>query len=256
MGHYYLDIRRHTSFFIFLLTKTLYCATLVGKGFLLYFFQDTFRLGNHAGNMALLSNVAIAGEVSAALSAAGTMLLLDGAGSGRTPADAVQAGARMCRWAVGCIVLGALWMGFFWLGVIALGNRVQATFPDAGAAAVAFWAPFVWVGAGIWGLGQGVYLAGDQSVSYVLIPDPEEASRYLGFASLCSFTGAIFGGGIASVLLVAFGGGAPSGYTLPGYVAVYLFCSVLSVILTALACLIKIPQGGPQPAKPKYGTLH
>merc|ERR1719161_2566988 len=49
MGHYYLDIRRHTSFFIFLLTKTLYCATLVGKGFLLYFFQDPFRLGNRAG---------------------------------------------------------------------------------------------------------------------------------------------------------------------------------------------------------------
>merc|ERR1719189_875719 len=92
---------------------------------------------------------------------------------------------------------------------------------------------------GIWGVGQGLYLAADQALGYALIPDQREASRYFGLMSVATAVGAAGGGAICSGLLYVFGAllypeQIPSdgaGYSFPGYMALFL-----SAVCLNLAC--------------------
>eukprot|EP00929_Paragymnodinium_shiwhaense_P025030 TRINITY_DN15235_c0_g1_i3.p2 TRINITY_DN15235_c0_g1~~TRINITY_DN15235_c0_g1_i3.p2 ORF type:complete len:117 (-),score=23.80 TRINITY_DN15235_c0_g1_i3:90-440(-) len=93
----------------------------------------------------------------------------------------------------------------------------------------------------LWGLGQGTYLAGDQAMSFTLLPDQKQASRYLGFTSICSFAGCCLGGSVAGGLLSILGQGAKEGYALPGYVAIFAFASLLSLVQGIIGSQIRVP---------------
>merc|ERR1719245_449066 len=102
-------------------------------------------------------------------------------------------------------------------------------------------------GTAIWGVGQGVYLAGDQCLGYGLLPDQNEASRFLGLTSVVSATGGIVGSGLFGGLLYLFGqigknsaGQSPDrpGYAYAGYAAMFSFAMCLSAASFVVLCFI------------------
>merc|ERR1712008_591035 len=108
------------------------------------------------------------------------------------------------------LILGSLWMGIFWYGPLLVGLRVNQSYEGNRPAAEPVWFPVMVAGTAIWGSGQGFYLAGDQALSFTLLPDKNEASRYLGFSSLCAFGGATIGGAVCGTLLTVVGAGSRS----------------------------------------------
>lgn len=225
--HYSFDWRAYPDFTLLLLTKTLYCASVVVKMFLFFFCQDTFNLPSLAAEENLLSKCAVGAEVGAALAAILTMMFV-GRGSKRS---------------LRAVTYGAAWMGVMWIVPSLVGYRAQ----QVGAKASPKWSmsliPWFIFGTTIWGFGQGAYLAGDQALSLNLLPDPEQASRYLAFSSICAFVGTAIGGLAAGGLLASLGGGQKKGYAYPGYIGIFTFAVVLSWILAAVASCIRVRDG-------------
>mmetsp|Transcript_85888 Transcript_85888/g.161730 ORF Transcript_85888/g.161730 Transcript_85888/m.161730 type:complete len:565 (+) Transcript_85888:163-1857(+) len=222
--NYSFDWRSYPDFTLLLVTKTLYCASVVVKMFLFFFCQDTFNLPSLAAEENLLSKCAVGAEVGAALSAILTMMFV-GQGSKR---------------ALRAVIYGAAWMGVMWNVCSLVGYRAE----QVGAKASPKWSislvPWFIFGTTIWGFGQGAYLAGDQALSLNLLPDPEQASRYLAFSSICAFVGTAIGGLAAGGLLSSLGGGQKKGYAYPGYIGIFTFAVVLSWILAAVASFIRV----------------
>eukprot|EP00747_Dinoflagellata_sp_TGD_P212616 gnl/TRDRNA2_/TRDRNA2_85698_c0_seq1.p1 gnl/TRDRNA2_/TRDRNA2_85698_c0~~gnl/TRDRNA2_/TRDRNA2_85698_c0_seq1.p1 ORF type:complete len:632 (-),score=88.81 gnl/TRDRNA2_/TRDRNA2_85698_c0_seq1:238-2133(-) len=248
--HYTFDFRKHRDFALLLCTKTAYCAAVCVKGFLFFFCQDTFQFPQLAQDKVVVSKLSFAAEAAAALAAVCTMLMLDAvktpqARRSPTPTAAMRgsisdsSGLTPPR-SLLAVCAGALWMAVFWLGPLYVGREVDKT-PAAGRPAAAdAWMPVMVCGTAIWGIGQGVYAAGDQALALALLPDPEQASRYLGFNSICAFLGATVGGTISGGLLAVFGSGAPKGYAFPGYAAIFILASVLSLTIACTASRIRM----------------
>eukprot|EP00927_Polykrikos_kofoidii_P042770 TRINITY_DN36826_c0_g1_i1.p1 TRINITY_DN36826_c0_g1~~TRINITY_DN36826_c0_g1_i1.p1 ORF type:complete len:577 (-),score=61.75 TRINITY_DN36826_c0_g1_i1:76-1806(-) len=238
------DIEQHYGFALLMLTKTLYCTSVVVKGFILYFCQDTFRLPDPGSERALSAKVSISAEATASVGALLAMHFLDG-GAERPTEDVTKALAmngntpqwrKMPRslWAV---VFGALWMGALWFGPFVVGLRIKEDFPAGGNPAAAAWSSFMVVGTATWGLGQGLYLAGDQALTYALLPDRENIARCMGLTSVCSFFGGVVGGCVVGGLLTLFGRlgtPPPSGYAFEGYAAIFVFASILSLAIVGI----------------------
>lgn len=280
-GCYELDVRRHPQFAKLLLSKTLYCASVMVKGFLMFFVQDTFELHSHERDQAIVGDTAVAAEATAALAALAAMMSLDAAAAqlragGPLPkkdeeGDSGEDGAELSPSSFGAVrarraaMLGALWMALLWFGppLVGLGvHRKRQALRDAGAlveaeALASEWAPWMVAGTAVWGLGQGVYLAGDQALSYALLPDPDEASRLLGLTSVCASFGAVFGGGATGALLYVLGSGGGSkdtgfapgggvhatgpGYGFPGYAGMFMLAASLSGACCAVLAAVRPP---------------
>jgi len=236
---YTFDVRKHRSFAVLLLTKTLYCASVVVKGFLLFFVQDLFESLATSRYEDMVGEMAATAEIAAALSAFGLMLYLGKTpaekSAGKTAPDLPGSNSSASR-SFFYLRSGASWMSLLWLVPVILGglaNRAKSSV--AAEELVATWLPPMLVGLAIWGLGQGVYLAGDQALAFALVPDRSEASRFLGFSSLCASVGSVVGGGTAAGLLAFFGAGKATGYAFPGYAAIFIFASLLSAGIAVLA---------------------
>jgi len=288
---YEFDPARHPQFAKLLLSKTLYCSSVMVKGFLLFFIQDTFKLKDGHKEQAIVGDTAVAAEAVAAFAAVAAMALLDVASAelatGSTtkkrseddpqetsplpgvsdvspdgepyvdPNSATSVGAVRARMFT---LFGSFWMCVMWIGPLLVGLGVLRDSEAMVRANVAVdrqalsdaWSPYMVLGTAVWGIGQGVYLAGDQALSYALLPDPEEASRLLGLTSICAAAGAVFGGSVTGLLLYTLGGSGkePSalhpeplllgvgptapGYAYPGYAGMFLLASALS----GASCLV------------------
>ncbi|CAK0880253.1 unnamed protein product, partial [Prorocentrum cordatum] len=145
---YEVDLSRHPDFAKLLLSKTMYCSSVMVKGFLFFFIQDTFRLSDNQRAQALVGQVAIAAETTAALSAGLAMLLLDRArpraplgaaaeaapeatfGALSLPTAAAKEGCQVPPCAAGRLlarsaaVSCASWMGLLWFGPLLVGLGV------------------------------------------------------------------------------------------------------------------------------------
>jgi len=275
---YTLDLRRHREFSILLLSKALYCASVMVKGFLLFFIQDTFLLNDASVEQTLVANSAIAGETAAAISAIFATLMLgvqardqapnlkskpyEVEEAGKCPSSCVRnspecdpvlpSGIVPARRAGLC---GAFWMGLFWFGPLLVGLCVQREREDKAVAAKE-WSPYMIVGTAVWGIGQGVYLAGDQALNYMLLPDPAQAARLLGLTSVCACVGAVFGGAAFGMLLYSFGTHDPTasswrpGYSFGGYAAMFLLAVCLS-----WCCGFALRSIQPKPSYPSASTM-
>jgi len=236
--HYWYDTAAYPGFTLLLLTKTLYCALVVVKGFLLFFVQDTFHLPGNGANRQLVSALSGAAEVSAAVAALCCTWAFKDEKPLSSPREAdgcCVAGGR----SVPAIVAGSIWMGLLWLGPIALGHWVMNSEKTTSQFVDAYWNEMM-MGMLVWGVGQGMYLASDQALSFILLPDDDEASRYLGFNSVCAFVGATVGGVIAGGLLGFIGNdGRSEGYAYPGYVAIFIFAGVLSLLIAGVGAQIR-----------------
>eukprot|EP00929_Paragymnodinium_shiwhaense_P025029 TRINITY_DN15235_c0_g1_i2.p1 TRINITY_DN15235_c0_g1~~TRINITY_DN15235_c0_g1_i2.p1 ORF type:complete len:569 (-),score=127.49 TRINITY_DN15235_c0_g1_i2:90-1796(-) len=243
--NYSVDLRQYPNFGLLLVVKTLYCAAVVVKGFLLFFVQDTFRLSSPDSSKELVSQLSATAEISAAMAALLVMRLLDGCryhslfdrdGEEETLPAAAMTSPRslVAMWS------GSAWMAFFWLGPAYVGIQANSSALSA-ESFVREWMAIMMPGMALWGLGQGTYLAGDQAMSFTLLPDQKQASRYLGFTSICSFAGCCLGGSVAGGLLSILGQGAKEGYALPGYVAIFAFASLLSLVQGIIGSQIRVP---------------
>jgi len=240
-SHYTFDWRKHHGFFLLLLTKAVYCASMTVKGFLLFFCRDTFKLPDPGQTQILVCKLSLFAEVSAAITAVCAMLFLGTRGemtddSYSAVSSDSQKSARndphsRSLWA---LILGSLWMGIYWYGPLLVGLKVSQGYAGNRPAAEPTWFPVMAAGTATWGLGQGVYLAGDQALSFILLPDRNEASRYLGFSSLCAFGGATVGGAVCGTLLSVVGAGSRSGYKYPGYAAIFMIASFMSFTISVL----------------------
>ena len=77
-------------------------------------------------------------------------------------------------------IFGAFWMGALWCcpsfvghGVLQSASTFSTGSPQMHIVALE-WAPAMVLGTTIWGVGQGVYLVGDQTLALALIPNPDE----------------------------------------------------------------------------------
>merc|ERR1719231_2121626 len=114
-------------------------------------------------------------------------------------------------WSLWAVISASIWMCIMWCGPSLMGYLIGQT-GTTGLEVAEAWLPWMALGTMSWGLGQGSYLAGDQSLWFALLPDPEQASRYLGFNNVCCFVGTTTGGAFAGTLLAVFGTGADRGY--------------------------------------------
>jgi len=241
LSHYTFDWKKHHAFFLLLLTKAVYCGAMTVKGFLLFFCQDTFKLPDSGETKVLVGKLSLFAEVSAAMTAVCAMFVLGAreevtddsysAVSSDYEKSARRDPHSRSLWA---LILGSLWMGIFWYGPLFVGLRVNQSYADNRPEAEQLWFPVMAAGTAIWGLGQGFYLAGDQALSYMLLPDKNEASRYLGFSSLCAFGGATIGGALCGTLLAVVGAGSTAGYKYPGYAAIFVVASFMSLTISVL----------------------
>lgn len=243
-SHSYLDTGRHSGFFMLMITKTLYSAGVVVKGFLLFFAQDTFRLQDQGAEGSLTAQLSVSAEAAAACAAvvvtvflgSGSSHLLKSSSTSHTTEDHLTS-----LYSVWALVVGALWMSLLWLGPVFVGLRVQEGFPHAGLPAVAAWFPTMLSGTAIWGIGMGVYLVGDQALSLALLPDREHSGRCLGLISVCNCVGGVIGGSVVGVLLSGFGAGAERGakYNFFGYAAIFALASFFSLSIAVLGFKIR-----------------
>merc|ERR1719468_645741 len=124
--------------------------------------------------------------------------------------------------------------------VVGFGVKNESLRTEDHEVVASHWVPMMIVGTALWGVGQGVYLAGDQALGYALLPNADEASRFLGFTAVTSALGAGFGSLIAGGLLQLFGRSNPigvsdgPGYSYEGYVAMFLFAVSLGVAMCAV----------------------
>jgi MFS family permease len=267
--NYTYDWRLYKDFTKLLITKTLYCLMAVVKFFLLFYCQDTFRTGAEAREIA--SNISIVTECTAAAGAIGAMLLLnrwsDGApseGSANTPRTQRTQRKSLALW---ILIGGAAVMAVMWAGPIFIGYQAEVAFDEheseaKGREQALSWKPLLLTLTGIWGLGQGIYLTGDQALNYDLLPDINAASRYLGLNQVCIFFGFLGGGFTSSALLAILGDQVPEapeapkkmpkmgdkpevpeempqkGYAYPGYFAIFAYAAFMSLCLVLVAWTI------------------
>ena len=64
----------------------------------------------------------------------------------------------------------------------------------------------------VYGFGKGSYMSADLALGIATMPDPDEASRYMGLWGLSAFLGAGLGGFVMSVILELFGDILPVSY--------------------------------------------
>jgi len=251
---YKFDRERYPEFAKLLVSKSMYSANVMVKGFLLYFVQDTFQLQNLDREQAIVGNTAIAAEATAAFAAIVSIGILSRASSpssSDTSNSAEDEGTSRAKLPAIC---GAVWMAFLWFGPPSIGYGVlqetqKSVTPDVNLIAE-HWVKWMIVGTGTWGFGQGLYLAGDQALGYALLPDRNEASRYLGLTSVYSAFGAVIGGSVTGGLLHVVGsfGKLPPdspdatgpGYAYPGYAAMFFFASCLSMGSCVFLSMIRL----------------
>jgi len=239
---YKLDYVKYWDFTLLMITKTIYFALVVSKGFLMYFLRDAFDYSDASQEknlMVLLGQVSMAAEGSAVLAAIAVMFYFD-KGDGNLAEEApLVAPVRRKPWYQWAVCIGSLWMAIWWNGPTYLALQRMHD-PLTAGTSVDFWTAFCFVGNLIWGLGQGAYLAGDQALALALLPDRKEASRYLSFNCLCGFIGTSIGGLIVGGMLAVLGSGAEKGYAFPGYVAVFLYASFSSAALATVSLSIRV----------------
>jgi hypothetical protein len=244
LERYKLDINRYWDFFLLMVTKTIYCALVVSKGFLMYFLRDAFDFSDSSQEkdlMVLLGQVSMAAEGSAVIAALAVMFYFDKSSGTEAEDTPLFAAAMRKPWSQWAVCLGSVWMAVWWNGPTVL--AIQRSFnPMSAGEAQGSWTTFMLVGNLIWGLGQGTYLAGDQALALALLPDRKEASRYLSFNCLCAFIGTSIGGLIVGGLLAVLGSGAEKGYSFPGYVGVFLYASISSAALAVVSFYIRVPR--------------
>eukprot|EP00401_Gymnodinium_catenatum_P014255 CAMPEP_0117500358 /NCGR_PEP_ID=MMETSP0784-20121206/22735_1 /TAXON_ID=39447 /ORGANISM="" /LENGTH=507 /DNA_ID=CAMNT_0005295565 /DNA_START=117 /DNA_END=1640 /DNA_ORIENTATION=+ len=248
---YWLDVQRNPEFAKLMLSKMMYSASVMVKGFLLFFVQDTFLLRSLDKEQVIAGDAAIAAEATAALSAMFGILWMGTLANRDTTVDEetqplntpMVKQPEALPFARFAAVFGACWMGLLWFGPTLVAWRVlinvQTTTGVLKHEHVAeAWAPWVVIGTGAWGIGQGIYLLGDQTLGFALIPDQQESARYLGLTSVCCCLGAVLGGSGAAALLHAFGSydldeeniaDAPR-YYFRGYAAIFAMATLLSWI--------------------------
>jgi len=254
---FYFDAWKHPEFAKLLFMKTAYCAAVMVKTYLLFFTKDVLKLDDRESVRTFVSDIAIAGELFAVLAAGATMLFLGSAVGSRSTSprsslqdrtaadeeDLVANGSSGKRAAI----VGAAWMAVLWIGPIIVACRIREERD--------FWISAMIPLTAIWGLGHGTYCAGEQALTYALLPDNREASRFIGIVCITSSVGASSGAALNAILIYVFGGGgnvlqddAPDdapGYGLRGYVAVFAGGGVaLSCCLAALPLWIRVvPRG-------------
>lgn len=235
--NYTFDWRKYHDFSLLLVTKTMYASQVVVKAFLLFFLQDTFRALPKTSYENMVGEIIVAAEIPAAIAALAVMLWAS------EKYSAVDNLACDSWSSLFNIQLGLCWMACIWLAglwVAYLANLHSETTQVAVLESI--WMPRLLATFAMWGLGQGVYIAGDQSLSFAILPDPSEASRYLGFTSLTVCLGSVLGSVASASLLAFFGSGGKEGrsYSFTGYVALFLFAALLSACTAAFARNIQV----------------
>ncbi|CAJ1348718.1 unnamed protein product [Effrenium voratum] len=100
----------------------------------------------------------------------------------------------------------------------------------------------------VYGFGKGCYMSADLALAIDTMPDPDEASRYLGLWGVSAFLGAGLGGFAMSLMLEVFGKMLPESYgtkvkngtyCIQGYVTLLLACTGCHLYVAHLCLRIR-----------------
>lgn len=100
----------------------------------------------------------------------------------------------------------------------------------------------------VYGFGKGSYMSADLALGIATMPDPDEASRYMGLWGLSAFLGAGLGGFVMSVILELFGDilpvsygmkVKPGSYCIHGYIALLCMCLCCQLYVAHLCLRIR-----------------
>lgn len=214
--------------------RGVYYAAVASKAFIFFFLKDGLHIHSDEDQEVMLGNVALTSACCATMAGMITSL--------------VFSMTKIRPQSVACF--GAFFMAFssqFW------GAIFPSTLHMRKLVMLLYIAGY--------GTGQGCYLAADLALALGTMPDPNEASRYMGLWGLSAFMGGSFGSIGAVALMEIFGRIVPQHMGIPveegayhiyGYIALLIFTFLCDAYVGVICLAVRTrdeysnPQGGGQ----------
>eukprot|EP00438_Fugacium_kawagutii_P007431 Skav210440 [mRNA] locus=scaffold1297:81192:85455:+ [translate_table: standard] len=92
----------------------------------------------------------------------------------------------------------------------------------------------------VYGFGKGSYMSADLALGIATMPDPDEASRYMGLWGLSAFLGAGLGGFAMSMILQLFGEILPASYGMKLKPGSYCIHGYICLLLVCFCCQVYV----------------
>lgn len=215
---FWLDVKRHPDFALLLLTQVIISGIAVSKSFNVFFLHDTYNITSDGVLISKVAAISIATEVSAVVVSVLTFWMPD---------------RMLCIASLGAIITGASWL-------LLISCGFEASFYN-----------ILEIYGLLYGVGQGLSLVGSQALLLRYIPDEQNASLYLGLNNVAQFVGGVSFSAINAGLLQMFGRtldwrlpgprAAPTaegGYRLEGFIAMFIFNMLMSMVWAGLYCKV------------------
>ncbi|CAK9053044.1 MFS domain-containing protein [Durusdinium trenchii] len=209
------------DFVLVMWERGFYYVAAASKSFLLYFARDMLKITSEMDQALLLSEASVSTVGAAVLGGLLSSILFT-----RT---AIRPQKVAC---CGSLILA---MGSqFWICLFFHGFKTKKM--------------MLLLFLSIYGFGKGSYMSADLALTIDTMPDPDEASRYLGLWGLSAFLGAGLGGLAMSMILEFFGETLPASYgmhvkpgtyCIHGYVALLLLCFCCQIYVAHLCLRIR-----------------
>jgi len=212
---------KNTDYVLVMWERGFYYASAASKSFLLYFARDMLSITSDKDQALLLAEASVSTVGAAILGGVLSSILFT-----RT---SIRPQSIACGGSI-ILALGTQ----FWICVFFQGLKVKKMI------LLLFFA--------FYGFGKGSYMSADLALAIDTMPDPDEASRYLGLWGLSAFLGAGLGGFAMSIILLVFGEMLPASYGMKvkpgtycihGYICLLFMCCCCQLYVAHLCLRIR-----------------
>jgi len=204
-----LGEERSPDFRLVMWEKAIYCICAGAKSFILFFVRDVLHITRGSDQALLLAEAALSNVTAAA------------------------AGGFLSSWLFTRFHIQAQRLAFAGSVLLAVGTQfwICAFFSPGLFSKTVLLGFFA-----VYGFGQGCYMSADLALAIDTLPDPDEASRYLGLWGLSAFLGAGVGGLAMSFVLELFGKTLPETYGIRVPQGRYCLHGYIALLLAGCVC--------------------
>ena len=220
-GMFWMGENKSPDFVLVMWERGFYYVSAVSKSFLLYFARDMLNITSDMDQALLLTQASVSTVGAAVLGGLVASLLFM-----RTSIRPQQVA---CCGSLILAVGSQFWVCYFFQS-LKMRKFILLLFFS------------------IYGIGKGSYMSADLALAIDTMPDPDEASRYLGLWGLSAFLGAGLGGFAMSIILEVFGKTLPASYGMKvkpgaycihGYIALLIMCFCCQIYVAHLCLRIR-----------------
>ena len=218
---FWMGDSKSTDYILVMWERGFYYASAASKSFLLYFARDMLGITSDSDQALLLAEASVS-TVGAAIVGG----LLSSVLFSRT---SIRPQSIACCGSIILAIGTQFWVCLFFRG-LALQKIILLLF------------------FAVYGFGKGSYMSADLALGIETMPDPDEASRYMGLWGLSAFLGAGLGGFAMSLVLQLFGEILPASYGMKlkpgkycihGYICLLCFCLCCQLYVAHLCLRIR-----------------